>query len=101
VEILGIKFVRPTLSKIIGLLLACFIVTGMIYGIGTSIDDGSVTKEPELLRHIIFWPFSLVLAIRFAHAFGLSENLLAKKFLMVLAFYMPVGLALAIIGGLV
>lgn len=100
-KILGIKFVPPTLSKIIGLLLACLIVIGMIYGIGASIDDGSVTNKPEVLRHVIFWPFSIVLAIRFAYAFGLSENSFPKKICMVMAFYIPVGFVLAIIGGLI
>ena len=100
-QILGIKFVRPTLARIFWLLPACFIVIGFVYGVRTSIDDGSVTRDPETLRHLVFWPFSLALAIRFAHAFGLSENPMAQKIFMTMIFYIPIGLARAIAGGLI
>jgi hypothetical protein len=89
-QISGVNFSFPTPGKIFWMLSACLIVTLTLYGIGTSIDDGSIKNQPEVLRHLMFWPFSLVLALRIAYAFGLSENTLSKKVLMVVIFFIPV-----------
>jgi len=96
-KVLGIEFARPTFKKAFFLLLSSLIVAGFIYGIKISIDDGSITNKPEILRQIIFWPFSLALALRYADAFGLSRNPFIKKLLMIFIFYIPVGLVLAAI----
>ena len=96
----GIKFTWPSVEALIFLFIATLIVSGMIYGVRNSIEDGSLTNKPELLRQIVFWSFSPVLAIRFAHAFGLNENSFRSKVLMIAMFYVPVGLVLAEIGGL-
>ena len=100
-KIIGIEFAWPTLLVAFRLLLACIIVTLFIYGVRVSIDDGSVKNMTEVLRHLMFWPFSIVLAIRIAHAFGLALNSFPKKIFMVFIIYIPVGAILAIIGGVI
>ena len=100
-EIIGIEFEWSTLLVAFRLLLACIVVTFFVYGAKVSIDDGSVKNMPEVLRHLVFWPFSIVLTIRIAHAFGLILNSFPKKVLMVFIIYIPVGVILAIIGGVI
>jgi len=48
----------------------------------------------------MFWPFSLALAFRIAYAFGLSENTLSKKVLMVFMFFIPVAFAQSFVVGI-
>jgi hypothetical protein len=98
--IAGVNFSRPTPLKAFWMLSACLIVTLLLYGIGASIDDGSVQNQPEALRHLMFWPLSLVLAARIASAFGLSDNTRSKKVLMVLIFFVPVAFVQAFVVGI-
>lgn len=100
-QIGGIKFSFPAPLKIFSLAMACFVVFGMIYGVGTSVDDGTIKNKPELLRHLVFWSFSFALAYKFAATFCSSENKFAKKLLVAFVFYVPIGLSLALAGGLI
>lgn len=99
-KLLGLDFKMPKFFTAFSLILATLIVTGTIYGIRVSIDDGTVTNKPELLRQIMFWPFSLVLAIRFTNAFWQPGSSWHQRIAMTLLFYIPIGLALAYVGGI-
>ena len=99
-QIIGIKFSLPTPAKAFWMLSACLIVTLMLYGIGLSIENGDIKNKPELLRHLMFWPFSLVLAFRIAYAFGLSENIFPKNLLMVFMFFIPVAFIQSFVAGI-
>jgi len=99
-QVAGVKFSLPTLTKIFWMFSACLIVTLILYGIGSAIDDGEIKNQPELLRHLMFWPLSIVLALRIAHAFGLAENTLLKKLLMVFMFFIPVAFVQSFVVGI-
>ncbi|MCL2341060.1 MAG: hypothetical protein FWC49_05090 [Proteobacteria bacterium] len=99
-HIAGVHFSLPTPGKIFWMLSACLIVTVSLYGVGALIDEGSIKNQPEVLRHCMFWPFSLVLAFRIAYAFGLSENTLSKKVLMIFMFFIPAAFVQSFVVGI-
>jgi small-conductance mechanosensitive channel len=98
---LCIEFTHPTLLRTFWLLLHCVIVILILYGVRISIEDGSLTNKPELLRQLLFWALSLALAIRIARDCGVSRNSFAKKLLMIFIIYIPTALILAVIAGVI
>lgn len=95
-----ITFVPPTIGALLWLLVPSTFVGLSLYGLGAQIDSGEIDNDPELLRHLLFWPFSLGLAFRFASEFGLSANRFPQKLMMVLVFFFPIALVLAFVVGL-
>lgn len=80
--------------------LKSLIVIGMLYGIRTSIEDGEVTNEPELLRNLMFFPFSMALCFLFCRLIGLAKNDWPNRFMMLGIAYIPIGLFLGNIAGM-
>ena len=99
-KIAGMFFQAPTLSGVLGLITGSLIIIGTVYKVGISINDGTIRNHPEILRQLVFWPFSIVFAIRMAAAFGLFLNKMPQKILMVMLFYIPSAVLLAYIGGI-
>ena len=95
----GLNFSMPSGLGIFSLVLSTIIVSLTLYGIRTAIEDGRVTNDPEQLRQIMFGMFSLALAVKFSRTFGMSQNRLGNKILMVALFYVPIGLMLAAVSG--
>lgn len=95
----GLRFSMPTGFGIFSLVLSTAIVSLSLYGIRAAVEEGRVTNDPELLRQIMFGMFSIALAVKFARVFGMSQNGIGNKLLMVALFYVPIGLMLAAVSG--
>jgi len=100
VKVAGFAFHKPTLLKSLFFGKACIIVLLFMYGIRTAIEDGSVKNEPELLRQLIFYPFSLALCFKFCDLIGFRQNDWPRRLLIFAVFYAPMGFLLGKLSGM-
>jgi hypothetical protein len=100
-QIAGMVFKRPTILKTLSFFVEVPIVVLMLYALRLQIEEGKITNEPELLRSLMFYGFSLAICFRFCYLIGLGANTWPMRFLMFAMFYVPIGLGLAKLSGVI
>jgi hypothetical protein len=96
----GMVTSKPTVLK---MMLFCFevmIAIGTLIGIRSAIEDGEVTNNPEALRNLMFYMFSLAVCFQFCRMIGLARNDWPNRFVMLGISYIPIGTILGVIAGI-
>jgi hypothetical protein len=94
-EFVKVAFHKPTFFDVLLFGKALVVVVFLMWGIRTVIEDKSLTNEPELFREVMFTMFSIVLPFKLCHMLCWRGNDWATRGTMFLAFYIPIGFALA------
>lgn len=97
----GMIFRKPTLLKALSFCVEIPIAVGMLYAVRLQIEEGKITNEPELFRSLMFYGFSPAICFRCCYLIGLGENTFRMQLLMFAIFYVPIGLSLAKLIGMI
>jgi hypothetical protein len=99
-KIPGMVIDKPPILKTVLFCFEVMIAIGTLIGIRSAIEDGEITNDPEVLRNIMFYMFSLAVCFQFCRMIGLARNDWPNRFVMLGISYIPIGTILGIIAGI-